>query len=38
MRNANAVGDNINAIRFDLGLSQDQLAKRVGVRQTTVSS
>ena len=38
VRNANAVGDNINAIRFDLGLSQDQLAKRVGVRQTTVSS
>ncbi len=34
----NAIGDNINAIRIDRGLTQRELAERLGVKQTTVSS
>lgn len=34
----NVVGNNVNAMRMDRGLSQDQLAKLLGVSQTTVSN
>ena len=34
----NFIGDNINALRIDKGLSQEQLAEIAGVGQTTVSA
>lgn len=35
---SNHIGDNINALRIDAGLSQVQFAKMAGTSQTTVSS
>lgn len=35
---SNFIGDNINAIRIDLGLSQEKFADLIGVAQTTVSA